>query len=137
MKAADNTLFTTGVKVSDILATMGDVHHIFPRNYLKSQIDAPMRLYNQVANYTYLEKKINIAVSDDAPCDYFTCELEACRAGAGTYGGIQDEEALLVNLAANCIPDGIFEMTAEDYEDFLAQRRRLMAVKIRDYFKGL
>lgn len=137
VKAADNTLFTTGVKVSDILATMGDVHHIFPRNYLKSQIDAPMRLYNQVANYTYLEKKINIAVSDDAPCDYFTCELEACRAGAGTYGGIQDEEALLVNLAANCIPDGIFEMTAEDYEDFLAQRRRLMAVKIRDYFKGL
>ena len=137
VKAADNTLFTTGVKVSDILANMGDVHHIFPKNYLKSQIDAPMRLYNQVANYTYLEKKINIAVSDDAPCDYFTCELEACRAGAGIYGGIQGEEALLENLAANCIPDDIFEMTAKDYEDFLAQRRQLMAIKIRDYFKGL
>ena len=42
-----------------------------------------------------------------------------------------------MTLADNCIPDGIYEMGASDYEDFLAQRRRLMAKKIEAYFKGL
>lgn len=137
VKAADNTLFTNGVKVSDVIAVMGDIHHIFPKNYLRQQLDAPKRLYNQVANYTFLEKKINIAIKDDAPGAYFTKELEACRSGCGFYGSIQSEAELRANLAANCIPGDVFTMGADDYEDFLAQRRMLMAKKIEAYFKSL
>ena len=137
VKFADNTMFTSGYKVSDVVSTTGDVHHIFPKNYLKKTINASDTLYNKVANYTFLERKINIAIGDDAPCEYFSCELEACREGHGHYGDIQSEEALRANLAANCIPEGIFEMTANDYEYFLAERRKLMAAKIRDYFKSL
>ena len=136
VKAADNTLFTTGVKVSDTVATTGDIHHIFPKAYLRAR-GLPQRLYNQVANYTFLERKINIAVRDDAPSEYFTRELEAVRAGRGHYGNIQSEEGLRVNLAANCIPADVFDMGVEDYERFLAERRRLMAAKIRDYFLSL
>lgn len=137
VKAADNTLFTTGVKVSDVVATMGDIHHIFPKNYLRKAIDAPQRLYNQVANYTFLERKINIAVKDDAPSAYFNKELEGIRAGKNAYGNIMTEEGFFSNLAANCIPADVVDMTADDYEAFLDARRRLMAAKVRDYFKGL
>ena len=55
VRAADNTLFTQGFKVSDVVANVGDIHHIFPKAYLRKELDAPQRLYNQVANYTYLE----------------------------------------------------------------------------------
>lgn len=137
VKAADNTVFTNGVKVSDVIVVMGDIHHIFPKNYLVKELGATRGVYNQVANYTFLEKKINIAIKDDAPCEYFAKELNACRNGCGHYGSIQSEEGLMANLAANCIPSGVFDMDSSDYEDFLAQRRALMAKKIEAYFKSL
>lgn len=137
VRAADNTLFTNGFKVADVISNVGDIHHIFPKAYLKKAINAPQRLYNQVANYAYLEKRINIAIGEKRPGEYFCQARDAVRSGEGYFGDIADEETLASNLVANCIPDGIFEMGAEDYESFLAQRRALMAKKIRSYFEGL
>lgn len=137
VRAADNTLFTNGFKVADVIANVGDIHHIFPKAYLRKAIDAPQRLYNQVANYTYLEKRINIAIGDKRPGEYFSQARDAINSGAGYFGDIADEGALLSNLGANCIPEGIFGMDADDYEDFLAQRRVLMAQKIRNYYESL
>ena len=137
VKSAVNTLFSAGFKVSDVVATIGDIHHIFPRNYLKKELNAPQGLYNQVANYAYLEKRINIKIADRRPGDYFTEARDACLSGSDYFGDISAAEELARNLADNCIPDGIYEMGASDYEDFLAQRRRLMAKKIETYFKGL
>ena len=137
VRAADNTLFTNGFKVADVIANVGDIHHIFPKAYLRKAIDAPQRLYNQVANYTYLEKRINIAIGDKRPGEYFSQARDAINSGTGYFGDIADERALLSNLEANCIPEGIFGMSADDYEDFLAQRRVLMARKIRNYYESL
>ena len=137
VRAADNTLFTNGFKVADVIANVGDIHHIFPKAYLRKAIDAPQRLYNQVANYTYLEKRINIAIGDKRPGEYFSQARDAINSGTGYFGDIADEGALLSNLEANCIPEGIFGMSADDYEDFLAQRRVLMARKIRNYYESL
>lgn len=137
VRAADNTLFTNGFKVADVISNVGDIHHIFPKAYLKKAINAPQRLYNQVANYAYLEKRINIAIGEKRPGEYFCQARDAVRSGEGYFGDIADEETLVSNLVTNCIPEGIFEMGAEDYEDFLVQRRALMAKKIRSYFEGL
>ncbi|MBQ9021230.1 MAG: hypothetical protein IJ113_04355, partial [Eggerthellaceae bacterium] len=137
VKAADNTLFSTGVKVSDVMATIGDIHHIFPKGFLRKELDAPQRLYNQVANYAFLEKRINIAISDDHPGTYFSTALNACRNGERYFGDVQSEAGFMENLADNCIPKDIFTMGAQDYERFLSERRELMARKIRDYFRGL
>ena len=137
VRAADNTLFTNGFKVADVIANVGDIHHIFPKAYLRKTIDAPQRLYNQVANYTYLEKRINIAIGDKRPGEYFSQARDSIKSGADYFGDIADERALLSNLEANCIPEGIFGMSADDYEDFLAQRRVLMARKIRNYYESL
>lgn len=136
-RATDNTLFTNGFKVADIIGNVGDIHHIFPKGYLRDEINAPQRLYNQVANYTFLEKRINIAIGKKSPKEYFTIAKDAIVSGSDYFGDIADLETLQTNLEANCIPEGIFEMEAADYEDFLVQRRQLMAKKIERYFKSL
>ena len=137
VRSANNTLFTNGVKVSDVVATIGDIHHIFPKNYLKKELDAQKGLYNQVANYAYLEKRINIKIADKRPGDYFTEALNACAEDTAYFGDIAKVDDLYANMAENCIPEDIFDMGAEDYREFLSKRRQLMAAKIRDYFKGL
>ena len=137
VRSADNTLFTNGFKVAGVIGNVGDIHHIFPKAYLRKTIDAPQRLYNQIANYTYLEKRINIAIGEMRPGEYFTKAREAIAAEDKYFGDIATEADLIANLKANCIPEGIFDMGAADYEDFLAQRRILMARKIRGYYESL
>ena len=39
----------------------GDIHHIFPRQYLKENGFSQSQ-YNQVANYVYVQQEINIKV---------------------------------------------------------------------------
>ncbi len=137
VRAADNTLFTNGFKVADVIGNVGDIHHIFPKAYLRKEIDAPQRLHNQIANYTYLEKRINIAIGEKSPGEYFSQARAAIIEGKPYFGDISDEETLISNLKANCIPEGVFHMSAKDYETFLAERRILMAQKIRQYFESL
>lgn len=136
-RAADNTLFTNGFKVADIIGNVGDIHHIFPKAYLRKENNAPQRLYNQVANYAFLEKRINIAIGKKSPKEYFGIARDAIESGCKYFGDIADTHTLHANMEANCIPEVIFDMEAADYEDFLVQRRRLMAKKIELYFKSL
>ena len=44
---------------------------------------------------------------------------------------------LTENLKENCIPNNIFEMTVENYDEFLQERRKLMAKLIQEYYEGL
>jgi len=46
-------------------------------------------------------------------------------------------DALLVNFRNNAIPESVFEMELPAYENFLSQRRRLMATKMRDFYFSL
>ena len=124
------------ITVRDLIAHRGDVHHVFPRNYLKKHGLTRSR-YNQIANYVMMQSEINIQIGDRAPCDYFTDQLNACRDGRAAYGAICDSAELQANLAAHCIPEGIEEVTVQDYDVFLENRRRLIAGKIRTYYKSL
>lgn len=134
---ADSALFTNYYKVSELIRMQGEVHHIFPKKYLAKHGITDKSKYNQIANYTYLDSQVNKAISDDAPCEYFTRALEAAKRGEAEYGNISSEEELLHNLALNCIPVNITEMDYSHYDEFLATRRKLMAQKIRDYYYGL
>jgi pantothenate kinase len=53
------------------------------------------------------------------------------------YGNINDKEKLLENLAANSIPENIVTMDYKHYEEFLLERRKLMAKKIQGYYYSL
>ena len=132
-----NSMLMNGTKVSDLITISGDVHHIFPRAYLKSNGVDNKTKYNQVANYIYLDTQVNKAISDDAPCVYFTRAKQQCETKQILLGNISDAELLASNLAENCIPDSIDTMDVSSYDSFLRKRRKMMASLIERYYKGL
>jgi hypothetical protein len=132
-----NSLFMHGTMISDLINISGDVHHIFPKAYLKSNGMDTKGKYNQVANFTYLDTQVNKAVSDDAPNVYFGKVLEQCDKKSIAFGNISDREALMKNLSENAIPESVVSMTVKDYDGFLVERRKLMAQLMKRYYKGL
>ena len=52
-------------------------------------------------------------------------------------GNIMDIDALNDNIAENALPPEIINMTVNDYDDFLSQRRHLMSRMIEEYYKHL
>lgn len=126
-----------GIKISDLIIISGDVHHIFPRNYLKKNGVTSKAKYNQVANYIYLDTQVNKAIDDNAPYVYFAKVKEQCQTGHIVFGNIGSEEMLKKNFMENCIPQNIIKMNVSDYEEFLVERRKLMAKLVEKYYKGL
>ena len=124
------------VDVETMLENRGDIHHLFPKNYLTKN-GVPQSMYNQIANYVFLQQEINIKISDDAPCIYMKKVLEQCQTKKPIYGNIVDEVELCKNLEQNCIPIGFEKMEISDYNNFLEMRRKLMAEKIRNYYFSL
>ncbi len=135
-KMKDKGFLSHDITVQDLIAVKGDVHHVFPRSYLKRH-GMRRRWYNQIANYVMAQSEINIAIGDKPPKVYFSQILEQCGRGEKKYGGITDLETLRENLAMNCIPERMETMDSSQYETFLRERRKLMARKIRDYYTSL
>lgn len=133
----DQSLLSSTIKVSDLVTIAGDVHHIFPKQYLKQNGINDKSKYNQVANYAYLDASLNIAIGKQAPNEYFSKALVQCQNGKCTIGNIMNEEALRNNLRNNCIPDDIFTMQVTDYDRFLFERRKMMADKIRKFYYSI
>jgi hypothetical protein len=71
------------------------------------------------------------------PNIYFNEALNQCKNGEQIIGDILDEKELMNNLFSNAIPNNIFGLTAESYESFLLERRKLMARKIKEYYSSL
>ena len=132
-----NSMLMNGTKISDLVKISGDVHHIFPRAYPKNNGVTNKTKYNQVANYIYLDTQVNKAISDDSPTVYFTKAKQQCKTKEIELGNISDESLLLSNLSENCIPNGIDKMDVSSYDNFLSERRKLMAALIERYYKGL
>ena len=119
-----------------MLENRGDIHHLFPKNYLtKNGISQSM--YNQIANYVFLQQEINIKIKDDAPYVYMKKVFAQCQTKKPVYGGIVDKVELRKNLEQNCIPDGFEEMSVSDYNNFFEMRRKMMSEKIRKYYFSL
>jgi hypothetical protein len=76
-KMHDHGFLSRDISVRDLILNRSDVHHIYPRNHLKSQ-GLPRTRYNQIANYVLAQSEINIAIGDKAPSIYFQHLLEQC-----------------------------------------------------------
>jgi len=134
---SDNSLMMNGIKVRDLITTIGDIHHIFPKSYLQKKGITDKTKYNQIANYTYLDTQTNISIGEKAPSDYFQIVFDQCSSKEMKFGNITDIKLLKENLSTNCIPENIVSMDASNYEDFLLERRKLMATKIKNYYYSL
>jgi len=97
-------------------------HHLFPKAYLKSLGYNDSKI-NQMANYALIDWKDNMEILDEAPSMYYPI---IC---AG-----MSKEKIAVLEDENALPHGWENMA---YEDFLVERRKLIAAKIKAAFEVL
>ena len=136
VKANDKGFLSRDLTVRDLIQGQWNVHHVFPRSYLQKN-GLQRGRYNQIANYVIMQSEINIAVGAQPPGTYFSKLLEQCRTGVTSYGGITDADQMHENLAIHCIPNGMESASIEGYDEFLYERRKLMANKIKRYYNTL
>lgn len=124
------------ISIADLITHRGDIHHLFPKEYLKSY-GLERGKYNQIANYVYVQQEINIKIGKKSPKEYFGIIKEQIQDGGFRYGAITTLEELKNNFVMNCIPESIMEMEFLDYDEFLQQRRLLMAESMKRYYFSL
>lgn len=94
-------------------------HHLFPRKYLEGQGISGTRRVNQLANLSYVEWPENIEISATPPAEYwpkFAAQFSAD------------------DLFHHALPNAWHQL---DYEEFLEQRRGLMAEVIKKGFESI
>lgn len=96
-------------------------HHLFPKGYLKTTLDIrDTKRVNQIANFALVDWSDNIVISDLAPSEYWPQQL-----GAKNLSGDKLKEAQYWHA----LPDGRETMT---FDDFLTERRKRLAIVVRD-----
>lgn len=136
VKSNDRGFLSKDVSVNDLVSIKGDIHHLFPRDYLKKN-GLERGKYNQIANYVFMQSEINIRVGNKPPKEYFSSVISNINEGKTLITGIATMDDLNENLKINCIPESIVNFEFEDYESFLLERRKLMAQKIKNYYFSL
>jgi len=91
-------------------------HHVFPKAFLKGAYSS--READDIANVAFIAGKTNRQISDKDPAVYFPVMLE--KAGVGAF-------------EAQCIPTGIELLEIASYKTFLAERRRLVAIRLNAF----
>lgn len=125
------------IGVGEMLRHSGDIHHVVPKDYLQKNGFSDREDYNQVANFALTETSINISVSNQPPDVYMARVSRQIETGVLNLGEIIDENDLHKNLQENALPANFSEVDADSYKEFLVERRKLMASKIREYYEKL
>lgn len=136
VKTNDRGFLSKDVLVSDLISLHGDIHHLFPKDYLR-KFGLDRSKYNQIANYVFMQSEINIKVGNKPPKDYFEILRKQMLENNKLVSGLATEQDLLDNLKMNCVPTEIMQMTIDNYTDFLILRRKLIATKIKQYYFAL
>lgn len=136
VKLQDKGFLSRDITVADIILYKGDIHHIYPKNFLKTN-NKSRGDYNQIANYVLMQQEINIAIGAKSPSFYFSELKEQCLSGKLKYGAINSIDELMQNLKTHCIPEIVFDTGIDGYNQFLVERRKLMAEKMRYYYNTL
>jgi hypothetical protein len=136
VKLGDKGFLSRDITVRDLLLNRSDVHHVYPRHYLK-QLGLARGRYNQIGNFVLAQSEINIAIGNRPPEVYFAELADQCNGGKKRYGGIDEREELRANLRMNCVPETLIDGDVPDFDTFLEMRRKLMAQKIKQWFESL
>jgi len=118
----------TGLRLhSDNLGTPFELesHHIFPQSLLyksgKYDSNDDRQIVNEIANRVFLTKKANLKISDSYP-DKYLAEIIAKYPHA---------------LKAQFVPENSALWSLDTFQDFLIERRKLLAKAINDFMDGL
>lgn len=126
-KAMFSTLTVAELLDPSAASTKSDleIHHLFPKAWLQRNGVTDAREYNQIANMALLEWSANIEVGAEPPSEYAP-RLER------RMNWTEAERAQVYRLHA--LPEDWWDL---DYEDFLQQRRGMMAEVIREAFERI
>lgn len=101
-------------------------HHLFPRDYLRSSLGiSDNKKINQVANFALVEWSDNIDISNKPPHSYWPEHVSDKNI---------EEERRTKQEEWHALP---FGWTSMGYDEFLADRRRLMSKVTHEGFKRL
>jgi uncharacterized protein with ParB-like and HNH nuclease domain len=124
--------FLTTTLVKDMKTAQ--IHHIYPKAYLKKNGFTDKNSYNKLSNYVYLHDQVNNLIDDDYPEKYLAEVIK----WKGEYGNeMKSSSQLEKNLSDNAIPSSVYKGTAKNYPDFLKERALLMSQKIKEYYEKL
>ena len=137
IKLNNRAFLSKDINVRTLIEGRGDVHHIFSKDYLQKNGKNNRSLYNQIANFAMLQTEVNIQIGKKAPCEYMKSIIEQCNGQENKYGAINTIEDLHFNMNENCIPESFINMSIDNYDEFLKERRKLMAQKIKEYYNTL
>ena len=102
-------------------------HHIFPKNYLNNIGITDIKDYNQIANLVFIEYKDNLKISDTSPNGYWPEILNSINE--------DDKRDIEENYVDRYdLPEEFWKL---DYNQFLEERRKMMAKSIKKYFEKL
>ena len=65
----DKGFMSKDISVKDMVIHRGDIHHIFPKEYLRSKYSSKSE-YNQIANFVYAHQNLNIKIGKKSPKQY-------------------------------------------------------------------
>ena len=117
------SLYSGENTVGGLYAAKAEAYQILPKAYLEKCGFKTRETYGQVANLTYISKDVKAIVRRKSPANYRE-ELEKQLSA----------EEIQASLAANDIPENIFDADAGSVPEILAERRRKMARKIQNHY---
>lgn len=88
VKMQDKGFLSKQITVRNLIEDRGDIHHLFPKNYLQKNGQNNKSLYNQIANYAMTQSEINIRIKDESPKMYMSKVLEQIATKQPYIGGI-------------------------------------------------
>lgn len=133
----DNAFLSKDMKVKSLVEWRWDVHHIFPKDYLQKHGKDNKSIYNQIANFALIQTEINLQITNKSPDVYMGEVKTQCENKQATIWSITDMDELKQNLKTNCIPEAFIDMNVDNFEEFLRERRILMAQKLKEYYNSL
>lgn len=128
-------LYSKDILIEDLLEEKVDKTLLFTKAYLqKHNVRADA---TELANMVFLDKDVKAALKRKAPNEYGDSLLECCEKKIPIGKEVLTEDELLDNMRENCIPKTIFTMETSQFPLFLEVRRKLIAEKIKQYYKSL
>lgn len=136
VKEEEYSLFSKKKTMKDLILQQVENSQLFPRVYLDKHGIKARELYGQVANCIYMDKEVKTALKRKPPIEYlekmFQQEGDEVKIGSEFF----TKNEILASLKTNAISGETGDMGVEDFEEFLLDRRLLMAEKIHRYYQS-
>lgn len=116
----------SNVTIEELYKNKAESYQILPKTYLAKCGYKTREIYGQVANLTYISKETKDLVKKKAPTDY----KEKLEEAIGS-------ETIQTSLKEHGLTEEIFTVAEKDVTRFLAERRKTMALEIKEFYKTL